>query len=142
MAKIMMTAEQFQEKQARRLKAAVEDIKAGVERVQDSPTAKAAAKQEKMITNLTKAVTSGKWAGRLRSVSLEDWKAKTIDKGLSRISSGIDGAKDKTIAFANQLLPFQSSLQETVSKMPDLTLEDSIARMTAWTKGMSKFQRK
>lgn len=142
MSKIRLSPEEFQEKQARRLKASLEDIKAGVMKVTESPTSKAAAKQEKMLTNLTASVTSGKWASRLRSVTVEDWRSKVVDKGLNRISAGIDGAKDKVIDFASQLLPFEASLQDTVSKLPDLTLEDSINRATAWIRGMSKFQRK
>jgi len=137
-----LTPQEFQEKHARRLKGAVEDIRAGVNRVSESPTAKAAAKQSTMLQNLTEAVNSGKWASRLKSVSTEDWKSATLDKGLNRIASGIDGAQQKVVDFASQLLPFQDTLSGQVSKMPDLTLEDSIARATAWIRGMSKFQRK
>lgn len=139
---IKITAEEFAEKHARRLKASVEDIRVGVGRVTESPTMKAAAKQDKMLANITRAVQSGKWAGRLRSVTLEDWKAKTVAKGLGRIASGIDEAHDKQVAFASQLLPFQNALMATVSKLPDLTLEDSISRATSWIRGMAKFERK
>lgn len=142
MAKIRMTAEEFQEKHARRLKGSLDDIRTGIQKVTESPTAKAAKKQDKMLNNLTQAVTSGRWAARLNSVDLSTWQQKTIDKGLGRIASGIDGAKDKTIAFAGQLLSYEGTLQESVSKMPDLTLEDSVNRATAWIRGMNKFQRK
>ena len=83
MPKITITPEEFAEKHARRLKAAVEDIRAGVERVTESPTAKAAAKQDKMIARLQEAVSSGKWAARLKAVPLEDWKSKTIRRALA-----------------------------------------------------------
>jgi hypothetical protein len=142
MAKVMMTPSEFQEKQARRLKGSIEDIRSGIQRVTESPTAKAAKKADKMVANLTAAVNSGKWASRLNSVTLEDWKQKAIDKGLSRIASGIDGAKAKVEAFAAQLLPFEANLQESINKLPDLTLEDSVNRATSWIRGMSKFQRK
>ena len=142
MAKMRVTAEEFAEKHARRLKASVEDIRAGVERTTESPTAAAAAAQQKMIQNLTAAVQSGKWAQRLRSVSLEEWKEKTITKGLGRIASGIDGAHNKQVAFGAQLLAFESTLKDSIDKMPDLTIEDSIGRATAWMRGMTKFNRK
>ena len=65
-----LTATEFQEKHARRLKAAVEDVRRGIDRVTENPCEKAAAKQDKMLTNLTAAVSSGKWAGGLKRVSL------------------------------------------------------------------------
>lgn len=142
MAKIAMTPEEFADKHARRLKGSVDDIRSGIQRVTESPTAKAASKQDKMVQNLTAAVSSGKWAARLRAVTLEQWKSSAIDKGIGRIAAGIDGAHDKQVAFASQLLPFESSLQDSVSKMPDLTLEDSISRSAAWMRGMAKFTRK
>ncbi|MDD5540400.1 MAG: hypothetical protein PHG61_06900 [Candidatus Marinimicrobia bacterium] len=95
-----------------------------------------------MLQNLTAAVQSGKWAARLRSVSLEDWKSRTINKGIGRIAAGIDEAYGKQVAFANELLPFQENLANKVAAMPDLTLEDSINRATAWIRGMATFKRK
>jgi predicted transcriptional regulator len=143
MAKNMtMTPTEFQEKHARRLKGAVQDIRTGIEKVTESPTAKAAAKETKMVQNLQAAVSSGKWRAGLNRVSLQQWKDAAINKGLNRIAAGVDGSKDKVIAFATDLLAHEASLQGTVNKMPDLTIEDSISRATAWIRGMSKFQRK
>lgn len=139
---IRVNAQQYQEKQARRLKASIEDIKAGIDRVTEAPTAKAAAKQTKMIQNLTAAVNSGKWANSLKAVTLEQWKDKAKNKGVDRIAAGIDGAKDKVISFAEKLLAHEATLQNQVNGMPDLTLEDSIARATAWMRGMSKLKTK
>ncbi len=139
---IKITPEEFADKHARRLKGAIEDIRSGVEKTTESPTAKAAAKEQKMIQNLNASVSSGKWAARLKSVSLDEWKSKTINKGLGRIASGVDEAYDKQVKFAQQLLSFESDLKTKVDKMPDLTLEDSISRATAWIRGMSKFERK
>jgi len=39
-------------------------------------------------------------------------------------------------------LDYESGLQKEVETMPDLTLEDSISRMTTWVRGMAKFTRK
>lgn len=140
MAKV--TAQEFAEKWNRRLKAAVPDIQRGIDRVTKSPTELAAAKQEKMLANLTEAVQSGKWAARLRAVSLEEWKAKARDVGTQRIASGADAALSKQVEFAEQLLPYIDSLKAEIDRMPDLTLEDSINRATAWIRGMSRFQKK
>jgi len=135
-----LTPQEFQEKHNRRLKGAIQDMQAGIERVTVSPTAAAASKQDKMLARLSAKVQDGTWAARLRAVSLESWKADTIEKGVPRVSGGIDRAADKVTAFASKLLPYQDSLASQVSKLPDVTLEDSINRMTTWIRGMSKFK--
>jgi len=139
---IKITPSAFADKHARNLKNAVEDIRSGVESVTEAPTAKAAAKQDKMLAGLEEAVRSGKWASRLRSVTLEEWKTKTLQKGLGRIAAGVDAARDKQVDFATQLFAFENRLLADVEKMPDLTLEDSINRATSWIRGMAKFVRK
>lgn len=137
-----LTAEEFQEKQARRLKASLQDMRAGINRVTVAPTMKAAQKLQKARENYIKAVDSGKMKRRLESVSLEEWKRKILDVGVDRVSAGIDAAKDKTIAFASELLPYQDALKAKVAAMPDGNIEDSAARVVAWMKGMHKFERK
>ena len=136
-----VTAEQFADKLIRRLSGATADIQQGVQRVSESPTAKAASKQEKMLNNLTEAVRSGKWANRLKAVSTEEWKDKMVNVGVPRIASGVEAARPKIESFARELLAYQETLQRKVSSMPDLTLEQNIARMTEWVKGMSQFKR-
>jgi len=142
MAKIKVSPEEFAEKHARRLKASIEDVRTGVEKVTEAPTLKAANKQTKMLQNLQQSVSSGKWAAGLKRVSLEEWKQKTIDKGLGRIAAGVDEAHDKMVTFGTQLLAYESGLKDQVDKMPDLTIEDSINRATSWIRGMAKFERK
>ena len=136
-----LTASEFQEKHARRLKAAVEDVRKGIDRVTESPTEKAAAKQDKMLTNLTASVNSGKWAAGLKRVSLEDWKRQTRDVGVNRIAAGIDAAKAKVITFAEELLPHIDRGREKIKAMPDVTLDDNINRMVAFTRHMSELKR-
>ncbi len=136
-----LTAKEFQEKHNRRLKAAVEDMRKGVENVTESPTQKAAQKVDKMRTNLVASIDNGKWAAGLNRVTLEDWKDKMINKGINRVATGIDGAAAKVEAFAGQLLPHIDKAQAKVKKMPDVTLEDNITRMVEFTREMSKFKR-
>jgi len=140
MAGPKVTAEQFVEKHNRRTKAALPDMRVGVERVTTAPGVAAAAKADKMEANLLEALHSGKWARRVAAVSVEDWKKAMVDKGVNRVAAGIDAAAPKVHQFAEQLLSHQSGLMSTVEAMPDLTLEDSIGRMTAWVRGMSKFE--
>lgn len=137
-----LTPSQFREKHARRLKGAVEDMRIGVESVTESPTAKAAAKQDKMLAKLTERVQDGTWANRLKAVSLDDWKEKMLTKGIGRVSQGIDAAAAKVEDFAAQLLPAIDKAKQQISSMPDLTLEDNINRMVSYTREMAKFRKK
>lgn len=139
MAKVNST--QFAEKWARRMSQSTQDIQNGVNRVTEAPTVKAAAKKQKMLQNLTAAVNSGKWEAGLNRVTLQDWKKAIIEKGLPRVQAGVTAAQPKVADFANKLLAYQEGLQSQIESMPDLTLQDSIARMTAWINGMAKFQR-
>jgi hypothetical protein len=136
-----LTAQEFQEKHARRLTGAIEDVKKGIDRVTVNPCEKAAAKADKMLANLTASVNDGKWERGLKRVSLEQWKKQARDVGAGRISAGINAAKDKVVAFAEQLLPYIDSGKSKIAAMSDITLEDSIARMTAWTRHMAEFKR-
>jgi len=137
-----VTPDEFVEKHARRLKGALEDVRAGIQKVNVAPTQKAAAKKDKMLTNLTKSVNDGTWETRLKKVTLEQWKSKAADVGVNRIPAGIDAARDKVRDFASQLLPAVDAARSKISNMPDVTLEDNINRMTTYIREMSKFKKK
>lgn len=136
-----VTPDEFVEKHARRLKGAVEDMRRGIERVTESPTAKAAAKKDKMRSRINEALDNGKWERGLRAVSTEQWKTQMLEKGLPRVSGGIDAAAPKVRSFASELLPYIDGQVEKVKRMPDLTIEDSINRMTTFVRGMSQFRK-
>ena len=136
-----LTPTEFQEKHARRLSAAVEDVRKGIDRVTENPCELAAAKQEKMLTNLTAAVNDGRWKAGLQRVSLAEWKDKAKNVGAGRIASGINAAKKKVIAFAEQLLPHIDAGVDKLKTMPDITLEDNIQRMVTMTRHMADFKR-
>jgi len=137
-----LTPKEFQEKHARRLKASVEDMRKGVEKVTESPTAAAAKKQDKMRNNILESIDNGKWAAGLNRVTLSEWKEKMITKGITRVAGGIDGAAAKVEAFAADLLPHIDAGQTKVKNMSDVTLEDNITRMTTFIRHMSEFKRK
>jgi len=139
---IKVTPAEFREKHARNLKASLTDMRAGVEKVTTAPGGQAAAKQDKMLANLTAKIQDGTWARRLKGVTLEEWRSKMIDKGLPRVAGGIDAAAAKVEDFATQLLPAVDAAATKAKAMPDLTLEDSINRMTSFVRDMSKFSKK
>ena len=136
------TAAEVQEKHARRLKAAVPDIISGVGKVTEAPGKKAAAKAAKMKANLNAKLDDGTWARRVAAVPVEDWKASMINKGAPRIAAGIDGAKDKSIAFYEQLLPAVDAAKAKIAAMPDVTIEDNINRVGTYLREMGKFSKK
>jgi hypothetical protein len=94
-----------------------------------------------MLTNLTQAVQSGKWEAGLRKVTLQDWKKQIIEKGIPRINQGVQGAQGQVADFAGQLLSYQDTIKQEIERMPDMTLEDNINRMTAWVRRMSQFKK-
>lgn len=140
MAEVKVTPAEFVEKHARRTVAAIEDYKKGISKVTAAPGKKAAAKQGKMKANINKAIDSGKWARRVAAVPLEDWKSQSVEKGAGRIPAGVAGSASKVHAFAEQVLPVLARIKGEVDAMPDLTLEDGIARMTHQVREMAKFE--
>lgn len=129
------------DKWARRLAQSTPDIEAGVQAVTVAPSERAIAAKSKMVQNFNQAMTDGKWERGLERVSLDDWKRSMLTKGISRIGQGAEEGKGKMEAYMREALPFMEELQRKIDAMPDLTLEDSIARMTTWIRGMSEFKR-
>lgn len=136
-----ITPQEAAAKWASRLSGSTTEIQRGVDAVTESPTAKAAAKKDKMLNNLTRAVQSGKWEAGLNRVSLAQWKEAIKSKGIPRIANGATQAQPKMAQFMSQLLPFQDSLKSEIDSMPDLSLDDSINRASAWIRGMANFKR-
>ena len=134
MAKV--TSEEYYEKWGRRLKGATTDIQRGVERVTMAPGQKAAQKQQKMLTNLTESVNNGTWAKKVAAVDLPTWQSKMINKGIQRISSGVDGAHDKSVQFADKLLPHVDAGKQKIAGMADLSFQDNMQRMVAFSEHM------
>ena len=124
-----------------RLGGAVAEVIAGVNRVQESPMQKSAAAEDKWFQNIQKAHTSGKRKRALLSVTLEEWKDKTANIGAQRIPSGAAAAVPKMEKFYSKLFPFEESLQKKVGAMPNITLQDSVSRATAWITGMADFDK-
>ncbi len=138
---VKMSAAEYSEKWGRKLKGSTEDIRRGVERVTDAPGLKAAQKVDKMKANLLKSIEDGTWERRVAAVTLGDWKKKTLEKGIGRISQGVDGAGGKMQDFASEFFPHLEEGQRIIDAMPDITLEDSIARATAMMRHNAKFKR-
>jgi hypothetical protein len=137
-----MDANGAAEKWQRRTAGAVTDIQNGVQNTDKNPMDLAAKAQERMKARLLASIDSGKWAAGLRAVSPQQWKDAMINKGIPRISAGVQQAQPKMAAFFTELFPFQDSLVSKVESMPNTSLEDSINRMVTFTRGMAGFRRR
>tara|TARA_Y100000310_G_C20490456_1_gene718911 strand:- start:465 stop:896 length:432 start_codon:yes stop_codon:yes gene_type:complete len=136
-----LTPKEITAKHAKRLRESAEEIRTGVNRVTESPTEKAALKVDKMRAKIIESIDNGKWARRLRDVSLEQWKKAMLDKGIGRIPAGIESAAPKVEAFYAELMPHIASVKKDLEGMADITIEDSILRMATFIRGMAKFER-
>lgn len=136
-----LTPDQIARKQADRLKAASAEFRSGVESVTQAPGQLAAQAQAKMRAGILDAIDSGRWASAVSAVSLADWKARMIEKGLPRLASGVDAAIPKMTKFYQALISYQDSLKSEIDRMPSMTLEDNINRMTTWVRRMAEFKK-
>lgn len=134
------TAAQVAAKWASRAQGATQALQDGINNVQTAPGQLAAAKQDKMLANLTASVLSGKWAANVSAVSLQQWKEAMLTKGVQRYGAGVNAAQPKMQAFMAKLLPYQQAIQAQLQSMPDLTLQDNIQRVVFMITEMSKFK--
>jgi len=136
-----LTADEFQAKHATRLKAAIPDVKKGVNAVTENPCALAAAKADQFQAAVSSDATKEKFRRGLGRVSLPDWKARTAAKA-DRIAGGIDEAAVKVKDFAADFLPYVYNEAEKIKAAnPGITLEDGIARATAMIRANAAFVR-
>lgn len=135
MAKV--NAQQWLDKWGRRLNAASPDITTGVNAVQTAPGVAAAAASDRMLANLTAAVTSGLWAKRVSGVSLSDWKSSMVNKGIPRIAAGVSQAQKSAAPVIANLLSAVDNAASQANAIPKGGIEQSIARATAFMRAMS-----
>lgn len=124
-----MTGQQFAEKWGRRMNAAGQDMRNGVEGVTEAPGQRAAKKADKMREGILRALADGTWQRAVAAVSLEDWKRMMIDKGIPRVSAGVNAATGKMAVMGEKLMANLATIAQTVDKMPDNTFEERIAKM-------------
>ncbi len=137
----MPTPAEAAAKWAKNLGASTAAIQAGVQRVDVSPTEKAARKADAYLAGVQAAVQSGKWAAGLRRTTLQMWQDSVLKKGINRIAAGANAAIPKMQAFQEQFFPFLASVQSKVNAMPDATLEDRIAKSAELQRQLALFRR-
>lgn len=124
------------QKWAQNLGAAGQRITDGVNSVTVSPGVAAAKQADLWLANLQ--ASQAKWKQRVAAVTVQDWQSAMINKGVPRIATGATAAQPKFENFMGKLLPY---IAQQKSQLPARgNLEQNIARMTAFVRGMSKFQ--
>lgn len=141
MAKNMQNAQAVAQAWANNLSASTQKITQGVQAVTVSPTQQAAQQASAYLSGVQQAVSSNKWQNALMGVSLSQWQQATVTKGVPRIATGAQAAVPKMTAFMQQLLPYVNQLQQSLQATPRGSLEQNIARMNAWTRGMAQFSK-
>jgi len=136
-----VTPEEGARKLIDRARAAAPYIADQVRKVGVAPTEQAAKKVEKMRTNFLKAVDDGKVERGLARVSLTDWQNAMINKGVPRITQGLEQAESKIVEFNRQFYPHLERVQGEIAAMPDTTLEDNIARAVHNIRRNAEFKR-
>ena len=124
---------------SRGMSGSTQKIKAGVQAVTESPTAKAADAVDRMVAGVIRAQQSGKTERALRAVSLDDWKRAFIEKGLQRIASGATTGKAKMAAFLQDWLPHVEQVRASLPPRGDM--QQNIARMVANVEGLANFKK-
>lgn len=115
-------------------------IRDGVMAVTSSPMMKAAQQADAMLAGVQRAVESGKWQEGLASVSLEEWKTATAEKGVQRLVSGATAAEGKVVEFMSQLLPYTERVSAQIAAMPSATQEDRRQKMLTNFDLMTQFK--
>ncbi len=129
------------QKWANRLGASTADIQKGVQSVQVAPTTQAANRQQAYVDGVTRAANSGKWARGLNRVTLQQWQAAMVQKGLPRVGPGAQAAIPKMVSFGQQFGPYLDGLKQLLSTMPRGDINANKARAMAAIDYLSKFQR-
>lgn len=128
MPRKMMSSSEAASKLINRATGAVEDFRQGVQRVTTSPTETAAKSLDKAKANYIKAIDNGKTAERLRSVSLESWQRRTLEKA-DRLATGVEASRDRIEEFYGQFFPHLQTVQNELAQMPTRTATEMEARM-------------
>jgi len=119
------------EKYQRNAGAAADAMKAGVQGVTESPTAKAADSTDKMQRNFTEAITSGRYAANARAVTAEEWKSSMLTKGIPNMANGVRNLSPRAKRNIMSQLEKANAVSAQIASMPNNTEQDAEQRALA-----------
>lgn len=102
----------------------------GVENVDAAPNAKAAAALPRWIASVTSKAVQDKYVSKNQAVTLDAWKSATVQFGVPNLSRGAQKGQAKYSQFATKFYPFLNGTLSKIASMPNVTLQDRIARAT------------
>ncbi|HEY6278444.1 MAG TPA: hypothetical protein VIX86_19185 [Streptosporangiaceae bacterium] len=111
----------------------------GANRVTVSPGVAAAAAADKWLSKVTQA--KSKFAARVGSVTLDQWKTAYTTYGVQRVASGAQAKQGKMLSFQTDWMAYLSANQGKIDRMASTTLEDGIAKATAQIRLNAAFKR-
>jgi len=117
---------------AQRMGSSTDKWQAGVDGVTVAPGAAAARQKAAYVNGVNQS--ADKWATRVASVSLQDWKDAMTNKGKQRIATGATAAQSKFADFMTALLPQIDRAKANLG--PRGTFEQNTARMVAFSQNM------
>lgn len=123
---------------AQRTSAATTDWTAGVQRVTESPSAKAAAKADKWLMALQES--KQKFINNAGAVTVEAWRTATVAAS-ARLADGVNRKQGKMAAFMTEFLPYVEQVRQQVNSMPDDTFEQRLQKMITNARGLRNFRR-
>lgn len=109
-------------------------ITAGVNAVTVAP-GQAAARQAAVWAQNT-AAAQNKYAKNVASVTLEEWKASVLNKGINRVASGATAAQGKMQSAMSQILPQIATIVQGLP--PRGTTDQNIQRAVAYMQAAHK----
>lgn len=138
MAKVQRDPSKVAKKWATRIKGASEEMRDGVNAVQQAPGQDAIKKKAKMVNNWQGAIESGKWEKNTGKVTVEEWRTKMLNKGIPRVAAGADAAQEKMVEFQGRLLAYINTGKAQLEKIDDSTPEGRQQRMVFWSEYMRR----
>lgn len=114
-------------------------VEAGVNAVTVAPGQKAADAADFWQDQVGSDKAKRKFKARVAAVSLGDWRASILGKGVSRIAAGATQAQPKMARHMAKFIPHVQAIAERVRAMPKSTLDDRINRMVAQVRGNAEF---
>lgn len=135
-----MTPDQIVRMWAERGAASAEAVKAGVNSVQESPGAKAAAQADLWVQRV--AAAKQRFIDKSQAVTLNDWKQAMLGKGITNMQNGYNDAQNqrKFLAFMRVFLPYVREGAARVRAMPKGNLQQAIARAEAMIRHNAAFR--
>lgn len=140
--KVLSTPEAAAKKWGTNLAGATQAITEGVKNVQSSPGADAAAAKAAWVAAMTSADVQNRWAANVAKVSVADWQAKMIAKGIPAIANAIAaGGQDKFQKSMAKILP---AIQNVLNGLPTgrATFNQRLQRVNAYLTGMHNYNGK